>query len=143
MMMTNTDTDQIRGTANIYAAWEAGEISPTEALRLLGDELDAMKAEFAPALKMYEDYSRLEKEAKTAGGEIIRAAGGTQSVQGRTWRLVQKSDQVVWDSAKLDDLLALLVQNGHPDIAERLADARTVKPGGSYVRVEQPNRGRA
>jgi hypothetical protein len=57
MMMTNTDTDQIRGTATIYAAWEAGEISPTEALRLLGDELDAMKAEFAPALKMYEGWS--------------------------------------------------------------------------------------
>lgn len=125
----------------IYKQWEDGKITDREALEQLGQELQDMRDEFAPAVQAAQRLEQFEKTLRTNAEHIVRVSGGPlTNVGGFTWRIVETRTKVVWDTTKLDTLMAQCLQMADErfvDIAGAIADARDEKPGTSYMRVEK------
>jgi hypothetical protein len=104
---------------------------------MLGEHYHALLATHQDILDAYRVYEKMEKAIKEAGKEIVLTTGQTHAGVGLTWKLVETNEKVVWNTADLDSLVMVLLQNGQDEVARRIAEARSVVPGTAYVRLDR------
>lgn len=129
--------------STIRERWESGDITAHEAIRLLSESYQGLKDQHQATIEAYATFEKAESDIKEVGKAIVFKEGRTQTAAGFQWRLIESRDKVVWNTAELDRLVMLLLQNGQDEIARSIAEARSVLPGTSYVRLDKDTESRS
>ena len=118
-------------TMNITVAnWENGDTSDLEALRALALQLGEVESDLEPLTRereyLRDQIGRIvarlpQQKAEVAGFGTLAITGGGETTS--------------YDAKALDKLMAKLLANGYPEIAEEIAQARRTSQRAASLRI--------
>lgn len=129
MHVQRSNDDAVTDDQAIIAAWEFGDISDIEALRLLCSDLGEVESDLEP---LQAERERL----RSTIDRIVTKLGGKANVKGfGTLQITGGGETTSYDAKACDALIAKLAANGYAEIAEELAQARRTSQRKASLRI--------
>ena len=114
--------------ADLFAQWEAGQITDTEAFRALVGDLEEIEGVYKRATEARQrNRERLERIVTHAGGRI--SAGGHEAI------VTAPAKVVSYDAKAVDSIMAEALAAGDIHTANRLAQARRESERSGYIKI--------
>lgn len=118
--------------SDAFTRWQAGDATPTEALRALLSDLDEVQ-------DVRKRAEAAEADLRARLSEIVSALGGRAEHAGTKLTLTAPSVRRSYDAKALEHLVADLVLT-YPAIAARIQSARRESMQAGSLRIEAPKR---